>query len=82
MHIHHIIILLVYNFLAIMNKTTKIQKDVQCDICYKTFVWVYLSRTKNENGHPPTPSDQLIDKCCLSLSGQRAMKLESVELED
>jgi hypothetical protein len=25
-HIHHIIILLVYNFLAIMNKTTKIQK--------------------------------------------------------
>jgi hypothetical protein len=23
-HIHHIIILLVYNFLAIMNKTTKI----------------------------------------------------------
>jgi hypothetical protein len=26
-HIHHIIILLVYNFLAIMNKTTKIKKD-------------------------------------------------------
>jgi hypothetical protein len=25
-HIHHIIILLVYNFLAIMKKTTKIQK--------------------------------------------------------
>jgi hypothetical protein len=25
-HIHHIIILVVYNFLAIMNKTTKIQK--------------------------------------------------------
>jgi hypothetical protein len=25
-HIHHIIILLVYNFLAIMNKTNKIKK--------------------------------------------------------
>jgi hypothetical protein len=38
-HIHHIIILLVYNFLAIMNKITKIQKvDAQTyfELCLAT----------------------------------------------
>jgi hypothetical protein len=44
-HIHHIIILLVYNFLAIMNKTTKIQK---CNFRWFELCLKMLQKTKNE----------------------------------